>query len=213
MAAIAFTSAAVFCTPTSPAVAADEFTIQLTCDEIGVGSMSRSDMLTRSSTWIDARIPYSQARCYRNSHGSYRTDCSGYVSMVWGLPTSATTLTLPNYSSVISRSDLKMGDIFVRHDSAVQHTAIFIRWADTARTSPVVREQAGPDGSPTAERTWSASYANTYTPRRYNRVVDSGSSNFRDFNGDGKSDIAGIDPGNTMVYFAGNGAGRLYWGG
>ncbi|SMD21491.1 hypothetical protein SAMN05660733_06420 [Lentzea albidocapillata] len=34
-----------------------------------------------------------------------------------------------------------------------------------------------------------------------------------DFNGDGKTDIAGIDPGNTMVYFAGNGAGRLYWGG
>ncbi|WP_211257930.1 hypothetical protein, partial [Lentzea albidocapillata] len=34
-----------------------------------------------------------------------------------------------------------------------------------------------------------------------------------DYNGDGKTDIAGIDPGNTMVYFAGNGAGQLSWGG
>ncbi|WP_370943374.1 FG-GAP repeat domain-containing protein [Amycolatopsis sp. cg5] len=34
-----------------------------------------------------------------------------------------------------------------------------------------------------------------------------------DFNGDGKSDVAAIDPGDNLIFFPGNGAGAVGWGG
>ncbi|ONF72307.1 FG-GAP repeat domain-containing protein [Amycolatopsis keratiniphila] len=34
-----------------------------------------------------------------------------------------------------------------------------------------------------------------------------------DFNGDGRTDLIGIDPGNSLIFFPGDGAGHVNWGG
>ncbi|CAM3359086.1 hypothetical protein KIPE111705_04730 [Kibdelosporangium persicum] len=130
---------------------------------------SRSQTLTRSKTWLDARVPYSQSACHSNHYGSYRTDCSGFVSMAWGLRVSYTTSDVHLVSHEIPRADLRPGDAL---NDAGSHMALFLRWDDAARTRPVVREQAGPKGSPTVERVWSASYASGYTPIRYDKIVE-----------------------------------------
>ncbi|GAA3620525.1 hypothetical protein GCM10022267_03350 [Lentzea roselyniae] len=211
----ALLSAATVALFTAPAAAAgtpapqtDDFHAMLYCQEIGVpGGVTRSQMIVRSQAWIDARVPYSQGACYSNQYGSYRTDCSGYVSLIWGLGRSETTLTLRNFSSLINRADLRTGDALLNDG----HVALFVRWADVAKTQPVVREQAAPNGAPTVERTWSASTAAGYEPRRYHNVLES-VANIKDFNSDGRSDIAAIDPNGTMVFFAGDGAGRVHYG-
>ncbi|CCH30162.1 hypothetical protein ABZ816_38225 [Actinosynnema sp. NPDC047251] len=129
---------------------------------------SRSETQTRSQSWLDQRVPYSQQACHRNDFGDYRTDCSGYLSMAWGLTHSRTTSTLHEVATEVPRADLLPGDALVHHN----HAALFIRWADAARTEPVVREHTGPDGEPPVERKWTAETANAYTPLRYNNVVE-----------------------------------------
>ncbi|GAA3129738.1 VCBS repeat-containing protein [Streptosporangium carneum] len=168
---------------------------------------SRDEALVRAQSWIDERVPYSQSACHRNGYGNYRTDCSGYVSMAWGLRRSYTTSTLEQVSHEIARSDLRPGDALNRPGV---HVALFVRWADEARTTPVVREQAGPDGSPTAERTWRASTANAYTPIRYDNIVDTapGSS----LSGDGRADIATVMPnGDVKAWHNGAGFSHMPW--
>ncbi|EMF02140.1 VCBS repeat-containing protein [Streptomyces mobaraensis NBRC 13819 = DSM 40847] len=62
------------------------------------GEISRTEMIQRVQYWIDKGVPYSQSRYYPDLQGrSYRTDCSGLVSMAWHLPISATTWSLPEY--------------------------------------------------------------------------------------------------------------------
>jgi hypothetical protein len=129
---------------------------------------SRTEADVRSRSWLDARVPYSQQACYQNEYGSYRTDCSGYVSMAWGLTHSRNTATLREVATEIPRADLRPGDAL----AAAHHVALFVRWADEAKSEPVVREQTGPDGTPPVERAWSAATAGTYTPIRYHRITE-----------------------------------------
>lgn len=129
---------------------------------------SRTEALTRSQSWLDAQVPYSQRACHENEHGSYRTDCSGYVSLAWGLTHSRTTSTLRDVATEVPRADLRPGDALL----ASYHAALFVRWADDAKSEPVVREQTGPDGAPPVERKWSAQTANAYTPVRYYKVTE-----------------------------------------
>jgi hypothetical protein len=157
-------------TPAATAVAQDDFSIMLTCEQVpNHRKTTRAEILTRAQSWITARVPYSQSNCYRNAYGQYRTDCSGYVSMAWGARHSYTTRDIHYISHEIPRADLQPGDAL---NDAGSHVALFLRWADAARTQPVVREQAGPNGSPTVERTWSAATASKYTPIRYDHLVD-----------------------------------------
>ncbi|MFE2755526.1 hypothetical protein ACFXGA_26340 [Actinosynnema sp. NPDC059335] len=156
--------------PAGPALAQDDISIQLTC-EIRPNHLrtTRAEILARSQTWINEGVPYSQNNCYRNVHGEYRADCSGFVSMAWGVRYSYTTFILENVSHEIPRADLQPGDALNDWDS---HVALFVRWADAAKTMPVVREQAGPDGSRTVERTWTAAQAAQYVPIRYDHLVE-----------------------------------------
>lgn len=129
---------------------------------------SRAETQTRSQSWLDEQVPYSQQTCHRNEYGSYRADCSGYVSMAWGLTYSRTTTTLRDVSAEVPRADLRPGDALVNDG----HAALFVRWADGAKSEPVVREQTGPDGAPPVERKWTARTAAAYTPVRYYKVVE-----------------------------------------
>ncbi|NUT92230.1 MAG: hypothetical protein HOY78_09375 [Saccharothrix sp.] len=129
---------------------------------------SRTETQTRSQSWLDEQVPYNQNACHSNAHGDYRTDCSGYVSLAWGLTHSRTTTTLREVATEIPHADLRPGDALAN----ANHAALFVRWGDDARTEPVVREQTGPDGQPPVERKWTSGTAAGYTPLRYYKVIE-----------------------------------------
>ncbi len=108
---------------------------------------SGNAVLTRAQSWIDARVPYNQGSSYTNQYGTYRQDCSGFVSMALGLPTSLVTGTLPQVLHRIGKEDLQPGDIMLNTASGnYGHAAIFVRWADAAHTKYVSWEENGMAG-------------------------------------------------------------------
>ncbi|WP_212999505.1 C40 family peptidase [Winogradskya consettensis] len=145
------------------------------CDDNGPAlHLTREQVLARAQTWLDVGVPYSQENCYRNSLGDYRTDCSGFVSMAWGLGGEGSDYWTGNLYLVtteIARSALKPGDALLRPDD---HVALFVRWADSAHTQPEVIEQTGTRN--TIRDTWSQSNAARYTPVRVNTIVDKSQS-------------------------------------
>ena len=146
------------------------------CDDNGADeTTTRSNALKRARSWLNVGIPYSQSRCYKNSYGDYRTDCSGFVSMAWGLGGSGSSFWTGNLldrSFKISRSSLQPGDALLRHtgDPSENHVALFVRWADPGKTEPIVMEQTG--SRDTVQDTWSQSYASLYTPIRYDHIAE-----------------------------------------
>lgn len=152
-----------------PVMAADPAIAAPAANSVVDGQISRSEVLVRSQSWIDQRVPYSQSVSWTNQYGTYRQDCSGYVSMAWHLGFSRSTATLPAVMHSIAKADLRPGDALWRQG----HIALFIRWNDAARTSPVVREEYD-YGHNAVERTWSANYTNSFSPVRYNKIVEDG---------------------------------------
>ncbi|WP_406115862.1 hypothetical protein [Kitasatospora purpeofusca] len=115
---------------TSSAVAAT--TAVATTSSSVDGQITRSEVITRAQYWLDKGLTYNQSGSYPDSSGrNYRTDCSGYVSMAWHLGASPSTQFLPGYSTEISRSDLKPGDIL---NSFYDHVILFEKWDDAAHT-------------------------------------------------------------------------------
>jgi hypothetical protein len=151
-------------------------TTPVPCDGNGTDkALTRSEVVSRARSWLAVDVPYSQARCYRNAYGDYRTDCSGFISMAWGLGGSGSawwTGNLDQRSTPIARSALKPGDALLRHENNpdVDHVALFVEWADSAHTMPRVIEQTG--SADTVERTWSSGTASNYTPVRYDNILD-----------------------------------------
>lgn len=88
-------------------------------------------------------------------------DCSAYVSQVWEIPRQSTA-TLPNYSTEISRGELKAGDILNKPHS---HVRLFEKRAIDGR--PIVYEASG---SATKVVHRAVSWGD-YTPRRFNQLL------------------------------------------
>lgn len=122
----------------------------------------RNDIMIRGRSWIDERVPYSQSATHKNKFGSYRTDCSGYVSMAWALDQSRTTFTLWDVTKQIASGDLQPGDALLKDSGGTDHVALFVRWAGANR--PVVWEEYS-SGHPAEERTWES--LRGFTPVRY----------------------------------------------
>lgn len=122
----------------------------------------RNDIMTRGRSWIDERVPYSQSATHKNQYGTYRTDCSGYVSMAWALGQSRTTYTLWDVTKQIGSADLQPGDALLKDSGGTDHVALFVRWAGQGR--PVVWEEYS-SGHPAEERTWEG--LRGFTPVRY----------------------------------------------
>jgi FG-GAP-like repeat len=189
-------------------------TTPVPCDDNGGHkSLTRSQVLTRAQSWLNVGgVPYSQSRCYKNTYGDYRTDCSGFVSMAWGLGRRGSdfwTGNLGDVSTDIPRSSLQPGDALLRHENnpSVDHVALFVRWEDAAHTRPVVIEQTGSKG--TIQRTWSQSNASDYRPVRYDRIIEGstrgGGVAAGDVTGDGRADLVARRPDGTLSLYANNG--------
>jgi hypothetical protein len=141
-------------------------------DSTAGGPITRSEVLTRAQSWVDAGVPYNQAGYY----GGYREDCSGYVSMAWHLTSSLVTQTLPDVSTKESFSALAPGDIL---DYTAEHTFLFAGWtnkstgafkyyADSNPSDPTHGPTAGNVNNSTMEG-WPTGYYDAY---RYDKIVD-----------------------------------------
>ncbi|MFN8074853.1 MAG: hypothetical protein U0Q15_05450 [Kineosporiaceae bacterium] len=134
--------------------------------------LSRSEILARAKKWVDLHIPYSQSDCNSDYDGrKYRTDCSGFVSMAWGLTTSYAT---PDFFSdsrgpwtTISWSDLQPGDAVVRDG----HIVLFVSWTDSTKTRFNDYEEMDTDhGTIAYTRSVATSKSDGYHPIRYDKI-------------------------------------------
>ncbi|RLV49890.1 hypothetical protein D9V37_08375 [Nocardioides mangrovicus] len=125
-----------------------------------------SQAAVRGQTWVDAKVKYSQSKYYTNSYGRYRTDCSGFVSMMWGLSSSYTTRTIPSITTVITKDQLRSGDVL---NSPGYHVVLFDAWANAAHTQYWAYEETPSSGA--AHHVlpypyWSSSRPKSFVPRR-----------------------------------------------
>ncbi|HEX7306637.1 FG-GAP-like repeat-containing protein [Lentzea sp.] len=198
--------------------AADVSTTAVPCnDNGGHKSLTRAQVLARAQSWLSVGVQYSQSRCYRNSYGDYRTDCSGFVSMAWGLGKSGSyyyTGNLGDVSTEIPRASLQPGDALLRHENnaKVDHVALFVGWDDAAHTRPVVIEQTG--SADTVRRAWTQSNASNYRPVRYDRIVDGSTGGVAagDVTGDGKADLLARRTDGSLLLYANGGTDSSPYG-
>ncbi|MEU6479889.1 VCBS repeat-containing protein, partial [Streptomyces sp. NPDC047017] len=185
------------------------------------GRITRSEVLSRAQSWVDENVPYNQSGYKSDANGTYREDCSGYVSMAWHLTDSLVTWTLPDVSSQISFSSLKPGDAL---DYTAEHTFLFAGWKDQSSGSFTYYAESNehdPTHGPTSANINNSSLegwpTSVYEGLRYNNIADDAPppvtlthSATGDFNGDGKADLVGIDSNNTMWLYPGTGvAGKF----
>ncbi len=143
--------------------------------------ITSSEVVQRAQFWIGNPPPngYSQSGDWKDSNGKqYRTDCSGYVSMAWHLPSSPNTTALlsPLWTTPVDKSKMAAGDILCApagngHSSG--HAVIFVRWVNTKQdtyagmefgfgAAPITRNIPYP---------YDANDSRHFTPRRYNKLV------------------------------------------
>lgn len=81
---------------------------------------SREQILDRATKWVKKKVRYSQNGYYKG----YRRDCSGFVSMAWGLRGSYTSSSIRSQAKRISIRNLKLGDAI----RVPGHVSIFAGW-------------------------------------------------------------------------------------
>ncbi|MEU3463298.1 peptidoglycan-binding protein [Streptomyces sp. NPDC006733] len=134
--------------------------------------LTRDQILDRAQRWLDADVPYSMSALWSDG---YRQDCSGFISMAWGLGSNAWTGSLPEYATRIDRDDLQPGDILLFHNQANpekgSHAVIFGGWADSDHTLYTALEQTQPHTR--AQTTPMAYWTNSdrYLAYRYRYLV------------------------------------------
>ncbi|WP_405021690.1 hypothetical protein OHV05_37140 (plasmid) [Kitasatospora sp. NBC_00070] len=119
-------------------------------------------------------VPYSQTKWWTDALGSYRQDCSGYVSMAWRLDqnTNFWTGNLPVVSHPITKDELLPGDILL----SASHTLVFAGWTDSARNTFATYEESRPGTNAhfLTGVTYSTYERTGFTPYRYDMIQDSG---------------------------------------
>jgi hypothetical protein len=109
-------------------------------------SPSRDAIISCAQSWANQQIPYCQCNgpeeCCGNCPycGTFRCDCSGYVSYCLGLSYGYTTDTLPEVTHQISQSELLPGDIML---CVSDHVVFFAGWTDSSQTSYVCYQEPG----------------------------------------------------------------------
>ncbi|MFD4530551.1 FG-GAP-like repeat-containing protein [Kitasatospora sp. NPDC058397] len=196
------------------------------------GPVNRSEILQRAQYWDDQNVQYNQGATYGDGDGhTYRTDCSGFISMAWHLSAtglgSPTTNTLDSrsLSTRINKSELRPGDAL---DNISDHVVLFVRWNNQATGDFTYIHQSNPRtdvtyGNGNVYTGNISSYpASSYVALRLNKVVEDnttpppatpvGMTGFAsaDFNGDGKTDLAAVDAATGKMYlYPGTGVGTF----
>ncbi|WP_327679111.1 peptidoglycan-binding protein [Kitasatospora sp. NBC_00458] len=136
---------------------------------------TRAQIIERAQRWVDQKVPYSMGRYWSDG---YRQDCSGFVSMAWGLGSSQTTWTLPGFADRITKAELQPGDVLIHNDpadpQAGSHVTVFGGWTDSTRTRYLAYEQTSPG---TTKRSTPYAYWNnsaSYVPYRYKALSPGG---------------------------------------
>ena len=137
------------------------------------GPITRAQIMQRALAWVEQKVPYSQTSWWVDYEGSYRQDCSGYVSMAWGLDQAIDFWTgnLDTVSYQVPAAQLLPGDILL----STTHTVLFAGWADSAHTMFDFYEESHP-GTVAHYVTGAslAAYLNAgFIPYRYDGVVGS----------------------------------------
>ncbi|MFG3051105.1 peptidoglycan-binding protein [Kitasatospora sp. NPDC048239] len=139
--------------------------------------VTRAQIIERAQRWVDQKVPYGMGRYWSDG---YRQDCSGFVSMAWGLGSSQTTWTLPDVAERITRAELQPGDVLIYNNpgnpQAGSHVTIFGGWTDAAHTRYLAYEQTAPS---TTRRDTPYAYWNnsaSYVPYRYKALSGGGTS-------------------------------------
>ena len=138
---------------------------------------TRCEVLERAQAWVAAGVPYSWNAWYTDPStgiGPYRSDCSGYVSAVWGLPAPGhTTYSLgggpwdSGQSYVISSGDLQPGDALNYPGSPAAgtgHVMIYVSGNFQSGWVEVYEEYT--HGQPATHR-WRSIDPSLYSPIRY----------------------------------------------
>ncbi|MDZ4179272.1 MAG: cell wall-binding repeat-containing protein [Coriobacteriia bacterium] len=130
-------------------------------------AISRDTIIARGQRWVDLKIPYSQSATFEG----YRTDCSGFVSMAWSLPTPGRwTGNLAEVCIPISKDQLQPGDMLLKPGS---HAAIFAGWANPERTIWRSLEQSSSNSGAVSRLIPYPFWGDTgYSPYRYRGIGD-----------------------------------------
>ncbi|MFC0431026.1 hypothetical protein [Kutzneria buriramensis] len=167
-------SAAVFAAGTASATTAHSQTdcFPPASPGFAMPTITRSQVLARAASWLNQGIIYDQC----GSHDGYRTDCSGYVSMAWGLGASPTTDTFGPYGVTVpvSEGDLQPGDALLNPAPLNDgHVVLFDHWDSADHSSYVGYELDGPGN--VEHHSIPYPYfggAGGYNPVRYVNIVD-----------------------------------------
>ncbi|MFF9396269.1 peptidoglycan-binding protein [Streptomyces griseoluteus] len=133
---------------------------------------TRTAIINRAKQWVTAQVPYSMTKFWSDG---YRQDCSGYVSMAWGLLSNEWTGSLAQFAAKITKEELQPGDILLFHNTADpqggSHVVIFGGWTDYTHTAYTAYEQTSPH---TRRQSTPYPYWNNttkYVPYRYKGVT------------------------------------------
>ncbi|KAF3465595.1 peptidoglycan-binding protein [Streptomyces sp. Tu 3180] len=134
---------------------------------------TREAIVERARKWVAERVPYSTSAYWSDG---YRQDCSGYVSMAWGLPGNEWTGSLVKYAEKITKDELRPGDALLFHNQAdpfgESHVVLFGGWANAGRTAYVAYEQTRPRTRRTTTPYAYWHHSARYVPYRYRGVAE-----------------------------------------
>lgn len=174
-----------------------------------------SQVAPRAQSWTSVNVPYSQSCMYSNRYGTYRTDCSGFVSMAWGLPYSYNTYALnpnepgnANLTHVIPWSQLQPGDALIADNSQVGHVTLFTGWQNSAHTIFTVSEEEDTQYGTVVRPNRPVSYyqAAGYSPIRYNNFQTGSTAPVSDLGGS----VVNSMPGETD-FLSATSANQVRW--
>jgi hypothetical protein len=137
------------------------------------GTITRAQIIARAQVWVQQAVPYSQTEWHTNQNGTYRQDCSGFVSMAWDLDqnTDFWTGNLNLVSHTIPAAELLPGDILLSD----VHTILFAGWANAQHTEFDYYEEAHPGtvARYVVDAPLAAFLDNGFAPFRYDGVAGS----------------------------------------
>lgn len=84
------------------------------------------------------------------SHHAVGVDCSGLLTVCWGLPKKIATRDIPEYATIVADiSNIRQGDIFAKVGS---HTMFFVEFADGAKSEAIIIDSTRSTGKVSQRR-------------------------------------------------------------